>query len=165
MAKTGKEFKLPKPLFGFAFWQLFAENIKNKYKHHIFNKGNPKDVYNNKFKQYSQGYKKAKSSGKITINGQKTSVSGGYENSVAPVLRGDLQLDTNAEADPKDNAVYIGWTTHAKKVDWLRRNGRVLTDKNKAMPDPVMKAIMPEFNKELKKVMPKGSQTITIGKK
>ena len=41
MAKTGKDFKLPKPLFGFAFWQVFAENIKNKYKIHIFDKGNP----------------------------------------------------------------------------------------------------------------------------
>ena len=165
MAKTGKDFKLPKPLFGFAFWQVFAENIKNKYKIHIFNKGNPKDVYNRKFKEYSQGYKKTKRSGTFNLNGQKTRVSGGYENSVAPVLRGDLQLDTNASADAKNNTIYIGWSIQSDKVDWLRKNGRVLTDKNKAMPDPVMKAIMPEFNKELKRIMPKGSQTITIGKK
>ena len=165
MSKKGKDFEIPKPLFGFAFWQVFAENIKNKYKIHIFDKGNPKDVYNRKFKEYSKGYKKTKSSGKVTINGQKTSVSGGYENSVAPVLRGDLQLDTNSSADAKNNAIYIGWSLHGNKIEWLRRNGRVLTAKDKAMPDPVMKAIMPEFNKELKKVMPKGSQTITIGKK
>ena len=165
MAKTGKDFKLPKPLFGFAFWRLFAENIKNKYKIHIFNKSNPKDVYNRKFKEYSQGYKKTKRSGTFNLNGQKTRVAGGYENSVAPVLRGDLQLDTNASADAKNNTIYIGWSIQSNKVDWLRKNGRVLTDKNKAMPDPVMKAIMPEFNKELKRIMPKGSQTITIGKK
>ena len=165
MAKKGKDFKLPKPLFGFAFFQVFAENIKNKYKHYIFDKNNPKDVYGNKFKQYTKAYQKRKSSGQVTINGQKTTVSGGYENSVAPVLRGDLQLDTNAAADPKNNAVYIGWSIHGNKIEWLRRNGRVLTAKDKAMPDAVMKAIMPELNKELKKVMPKGSQTITIGKK
>ena len=81
------------------------------------------------------------------------------------MLRGDLQLDTNASADAKNNTIYIGWSIQSNKVDWLRKNGRVLTDKNKAMPDPVMKAIMPEFNKELKRIMPKGSQTITIGKK
>ena len=73
--------------------------------------------------------------------------------------------DTNVSASPKENAIYIGWNTHAYKVDHLRAMDRVLTDKNQAMPDSVMKKLMPKFNKHLKKVMPKGSQTIIIGKK
>ena len=45
MAKKGKDFEIPKPLFGFAFWQVFAENIKNKYKIHITNPSQNKHTF------------------------------------------------------------------------------------------------------------------------
>ena len=157
--KTGKDFKLPATLFDAGFWEHFKAVAINLYRHHTFDKGNPKDVYDRKFKPYSTGYKISKGSGKLRRQDSS------YSDSVAPVVSGDLMLDTNASSAPQENAIYIGWTTHAYKVDSLREKGRVLTDTNKAMPDSVMKKLMPEFNKHLKKVMPKGSQTIIIGKK
>ena len=159
MAKKGKDFELPATLFDAGFWEHFKAVAINLYRHHTFDKGNPKDVYDRKFKPYSTGYKISKGSGKLRRQDSS------YSDSVAPVVSGDLMLDTNASSAPQENAIYIGWTTHAYKVDILREKGRVLTDTNKAMPDSVMKKLMPEFNKHLKKVMPKGSQTIIIGKK
>ena len=88
-----------------------------------------------------------------------------YSNSLAPVLTGDLMLDTDSSFSVKDNAIYIGWSSHAKKLDWLRDNGRIVTSKEDPINPDVIKKAMPSFNKELKRRMPKGKHTITIGKK
>ena len=83
----------------------------------------------------------------------------------APVKRGDLMLDTNPSFSVKDNAGYIGWTSHAYKVNHLRDMGRILTSHQYPYPKSELTKLMPEINKHLKRLMPKGSQTITIGKK
>jgi len=159
MKKSGEDFKLPKPLFGQSFWFMFGAKIKDMYRKHIYNAADPRDVYNQPFKKYSSGYSSQKKKGMLRRQ-DKT-----YSNTTAPVLSGDLMLDTQHSVDAKNNVIYIGWTAHASKLDWLKKNGRVLTSRDKPMPDPVMNQIMPEFNKELKKVMPDGIQTIKIGKK
>jgi len=97
--------------------------------------------------------------------GGKTSVQGGYENSTAPVVRGDLMLDTDSSFSVRDNAIYIGWVSHANKLEWLRKNKRILTSRQYPINPNVIKKVMPSFNKELKRRMPKGKHTITIGKK
>ena len=50
MAKKGKDFELPATLFDAGFWEHFKAVAINLYRHHTFDKGNPKDVYGRKFK-------------------------------------------------------------------------------------------------------------------
>ena len=168
MAK-GKKFKMPSPLFNKTFWNHFGAVAKNAYVGYIFDKSNPRMSNDRPFPNYSRGYEKKKKSGKIGSEEKGfTSVQGGYENSTAPVVRGDLRLDTNHSTDAKNNAVYIGWTSHANKVKWLRdmKPERILTSKEHPFPKKITgQKLMKLFNQHLKKVMPKGTRTTTIGKK
>ncbi len=166
MAKeTGKRFKIPTPLFDTKSLSLFEAIIVNEYRKITFDKSNPKMADGRSFPKYSKGYAKQKKSGSISVMGGKTSVQGGYENSTAPVVRGDLMLDTDSSFSVRDNAIYIGWVSHANKLEWLRKNKRILTSRQYPINPNVIKKVMPSFNKELKRRMPKGKHTITIGKK
>ena len=163
MAKgRGKPFKLPKILFNKGFWEHFGAVAKNDYRDYIFDKSNPRMSNDRPFPNYSDKYKKQKATGNIKLQNQS------YANSKAPLLSGNLMLDTNHSADAKNNAVYIGWTSHAYKVKHLRdmKPERILTSKAHPFPKKITrKKLMKLFNQHLKKVMPKGTRTTTIGKK
>ena len=160
MSKKGKDFKMPSPLFGKVFYETLAGVAVNEYRKITFDKSNPKMADGSDFKKYtSKSYENRKKANKLRRQ------DGSYSNSTAPVLSGDLMLDTKASASPKENAIYIGWSSHAYKVDHLRKMGRILTSKSNPINPNVIKKLMPSFNKELKRTMPKGTQTITIGKK
>ena len=160
MSKKGKDFKMPSPLFGKVFYETLAGVAVNEYRKITFDKSNPKMSDCKQFKKYtSKTYESRKKANKLRRQ------DGSYSNSTAPVLSGDLMLDTKASASPKENAIYIGWSSHAYKVDHLRKMGRILTSKSNPINPNVIKKLMPSFNKELKRTMPKGTQTITIGKK
>jgi len=163
MSKRGKDFKMPKPLFSFAFMNHLGAEIKDEYKEYTFNKSNPRMANKQSFPKYSKGYEKQKATGNISVNRQRRKIEGGYERSKAPVATGGLKTDTQHKAG-KD-FIDLGWSSHAYKVKHLRKMGRILTDKGNPISDDVLKKIMPLFNKHLQKVMPKGTQTITIGKK
>ena len=185
MAKRGKDFKMPDPLFSFAFMNHLGAEIKDEYKSYTFDKSNPRMATGQSFPDYStkgagvgfrtigkgskrrvvfiDSYKNRKASGKITINSQRRTIEGGYERSKAPVATGGLKTDTQHKAG-KD-FIDLGWSSHAYKVKHLRKMGRILTEKSNPISDDVLKKIMPLFNKHLAKVMPKGTHTITIGKK
>ena len=159
MAKKGKDFKIPDNLFDKKFWDTFEAVAVNEYRKIIFDKSNPRMSNDKPFPAYSKGYEKAKATGDLRLQDRS------YANSKAPILSGNLMLDTKSSADPKTFSVFIGWSSHAYKVDHLRDNGRILTDNNNPYPDSAMKKLLPEINRNLKRVMPKGSQTITIKKK
>ena len=163
MSKKGKDFKMPDPLFSFAFMNHLGAEIRDEYKAYTFSKSNPRMANKQSFPKYSKGYEKRKATGKITINKLKMTIEGGYERSKAPVATGALKLDTKHKAGK--NFIDIGWDAQEYKVKHLRKMGRILTDRSNPISDDVLKKIMPLFNRHLKKVMPKGTQTITIGKK
>ena len=156
---SGKGFVMPDPLFSAGFLQYLAETAKNEYKKITFDKSSPKMADGKPFPKYSKVYKERKRGGKISRS------RGEYANSTAPVLTGDLALDTDASYSVANESIYIGWTSHSNKVDWLRDNGRILTSRSHPINPKILDKIMPEFNKEFKRIMPKGTQTITIGKK
>ena len=186
MAKeTGKRFKMPKPVFNKKFWDHFGHVAVNAYRHHIFDKTNPKMANDRPFPSYSK-----RGSKWVTMNVKKEfkkdapkegysyeqakqgnmliRLDGGYANSKAPVLSGDLWEDTTHSVDAKNDTIYIGWNAHADKVKWLRDMNpkRILTSKQYPFPKKITeKKLMKLFDRELKRVMPKGTHTITIGKK
>ena len=166
MAKKGKPFEIPSPLFGKEFYNRLAGVAVNEYRKITFDKSNPKMANKQPFPKYSKGYENRKQTNKLKRQDSS------FANSTAPVVTGDLMLDTKASAAPKEDAIYIEWSSHAYKLDYLRNiksanapEGRILTSKKYPINPDVIKKIMPSFNKELKRIMPKGSQTITIGKK
>ena len=172
MAKKGKPFEIPSPLFGKEFYNRLASVAVNEYRKITFDKSNPKMANNKPFPKYSKGYERAKSKGEIRVAEQIKKIQGGFERSKAPVATGALWRNTDAVASPKENAIYIGWKGESYKLDYLRNiksanapEGRILTSKKYPINPDVIKKMMPSFNKELKRIMPKGSQTITIGKK
>ena len=159
MAKKGKDFKLPTPMFNKAFYNIIGTIAINEYRKITYDKSNPKMADDRSFPKYSKSYETRKKSNKLKRQNSQ------YAQSTAPVVSGDLLLDTQHTVSPEDNAIYIGWTSHAYKLDHLRKMGRILTSKSNPINPNVIKKIMPSLNKELKRTMPKGSQTITIGKK
>ena len=114
MSKRGKDFKMPTPLFGRPFYENLGAIAINEYRKITFDKSNPKMANKQSFPSYTSKYKDRKSTGKIKRSDKN------YSNSKAPVLTGDLMIDTQHSVSPKENAIYIGWTSHAYKVDHLR---------------------------------------------
>ena len=153
----GDPVNFPSPLFNNKFFNNLGANLVNQYRHYIFNKSNPRDAYGQPFKQpYSKGYEKSKKS--RTMRRQDSS----YANSYAPYLTGDLSRDLSHSVDAKRNTIFLGWNAHANKIDWLKKNGRVLTDDNYPLPKTVVDKTMKIINKELKRTMPKGKHHIKI---
>ena len=160
MAKEkGKRFKIPTPIFDTRAFETFKAVVVNEYRKITFDKSNPRMSDNKPFPKYSRGYAKRKESNKIKRQNSS------YASSTAPLATGDLMLDTDSSFSVKDDSIYIGWSAHANKLDWLRNNKRILTSKQHPINPNVIKKVMPSFNKELKRRMPKGKHTITIGKK
>ena len=153
----GDPVNFPSPLFNNKFFNNLGANLVNQYRHYIFNKSNPRDAYGQPFKQpYSKGYEKSKKSGKMRRQDSS------YANSYAPYLTGDLSRDLSHSVDAKRNTIFLGWNAHANKIDWLKKNGRVLTDDNYPLPKTVVDKTMKIINKELKRTMPKGKHHIKI---
>ena len=164
MAKqTGKKFKMPNPLFGKGAYEKLAALAVNEYRKITFDVNNPTMANKKKFPKYkSKSYEKRKESNQLNRQ------DGSYAKSTAPVVSGDLMLDTKGDYSLKHESIYIGWNAHANKIDWLRDMSpeRILTSKAHPFPKKITgQKLMKLFNQHLKKVMPKGTRTTTIGKK
>ena len=159
MAKKSKPYKSPSPLFDTQAFRHFETVVSNEYRKVTFNKSNPRMSNDEKFPKYSKPYEKRKTNNKIKRQNSS------YANSTAPIATGDLMLDTKSDFNLKEQAIYIGWTSHANKLEWLRKNKRFLTSRSNPINPRVIKKLMPSFNRELKRIMPKGTHTINIGKK
>ena len=161
MAKEkGKRFKIPTPIFDRKAFEIFEAVAVNEYRKITFDKSNPRMSDDKPFPKYtSVSYVNRKKANKLKRqNGQ-------YSNSTAPVVSGDLMLDTNSSFSVKDNAIYIGWSSHGYKIKHLSKNGRHLASESHPINPKVIKKLEPSFKKELKRIMPKGTHTINIGKK
>ena len=157
--KKGPAFNIKTPVFHrLSFWNTLAAEVRNQYREHIFNITNPRDVYNRRMKN-SKAYSEQKA--KNNFKNQ----DGSYKNSAAPVLTGDLYRDTQSYGDVKQQSIFIGWTTHSWKLDSLKERGKVLTAKDKPLPDKIVKNFQNTLHKELQRIMPGGKQIITISKK
>tara|TARA_R110001599_G_scaffold92673_2_gene242413 strand:+ start:1155 stop:1706 length:552 start_codon:yes stop_codon:yes gene_type:complete len=182
MAKKGKPYKHPSPLFDKKAFILFESVVQNEYRKVTFDKSNPRMSNDEKFPKYSTYPSKwvtmnVKDSAKKTAPKEGYSyeqakqgdmlkrLNSGYSNSTAPYVSGDLWRDTRADFSVKEQAIYIGWSAEANKVEWLREQGRFLASHTHPINPRVIKKLMPSFNKELKRIMPKGTHTINIGKK
>ena len=152
----GKPINFPNPLFNSKFYNDLGNNLVNQYRHYIFDKTSPRDAYGKPFKEYSAGYKKSKNTGKMFRQDSS------YANSKAPILTGDLFKDLDHSVDAKRNTIYLGWNAHANKIDWLKKNGRILTDARYPLPKAVVDKAMKIMNNELKKTMPKGTHHIKV---
>ena len=152
----GKPINMPTPLFDKEFWDKLGANLVNRYRHHIFDNASPRDAYGQPFKEYSAGYANRKKTGAMFKQDSS------YANSKAPYLTGDLYKDLDYTVDSKNNAIYIGWNAEANKIDWLKNNGRILTDAKYPLPKDVIDKTLSALNKELKKTMPKGTHHIKI---
>ena len=153
---TGDPVNFPSPLFNNKFFNKLGDNLVNQYRHYIFDKTNPRDAYGQPFKEYSAGYKKLKNTGKMFRQDSS------YANSKAPFVTGDLSRDLDYSVDAKRNTIFLGWNAHANKIDWLKKNGRILTDANYPLPKSVVDKTMNIINNELKKTMPKGTHHIKV---
>ena len=153
----GKPINFPNPLFNSKFYNDLGNNLVNQYRHYVFNKTNPRDAYGQPFKQpYSDGYEKSKKTGKMFRQDSS------YANSYAPYLTGDFWEDLNFSVDAKRNTIFLGWDAEANKIDWLKKNGRILTDARYPLPKAVVDKAMDIMNNELKKTMPKGTHHIKV---
>ena len=151
---------MPDPMFDSKFWNKFGLDAYKEYKKQTFNKSSPKMSDDKPFPRYSPAYKKAKAKGKMKRQ------DSGYARSKAPVLTGDLMRDTQVSIEAKKNQVSIGWTSHADKVDHLRKNKRILTDNDNPYPKSILETkLMPQIMKHLNKVMPEGTEVIRMKKK
>lgn len=159
MAKK-KKFEIPSPLFDKKFWNKFGLDAYKEYKKHTFNSSNPKMSDDNPFPKYSPAYRKAKAKGELKRQDTR------YSRSTAPVVTGDLMKDTQVSIEADKNSVSIGWSSHANKVDWLRKNKRTLTDTNDPYPKSILQTkLLPQIVKHLNKVMPEGTEVIHLTKK
>tara|TARA_R100001463_G_scaffold28889_2_gene66017 strand:- start:7859 stop:8410 length:552 start_codon:yes stop_codon:yes gene_type:complete len=182
MAKKSKPYKSPSPLFDKTAFRHFETVVSDEYRKVTFSKSNPRMSNDEKFPEYSNFKSKwvtMNVKDKFKKNAPKKGYSykeakegdmlrkqnSGYVNSTAPVVSGDLMLDTKSDFNVREQAIYIGWTSHANKLEWLRKKERFLTSKSHPINPRVIKKLMPSFNKQLKRIMPKGTHTIKIGKK
>ena len=159
MAKKGKPYKSPSPLFDTQAFKTFKDVVQDQYRRITFDVSNPKMSNDKTFPKYSKAYGSRKRADKIKRQ------SGQYLQSTAPVVSESLMNDTNSSFNVREQAIYIGWTAEANKVKWLREQGRFLTSHTHPINPRVIKKLMPSFNRELKRIMPKGTHTINIGKK
>ena len=183
MAKSkGKPFKIPSPLFDKQVLETFKAVVVNKYRNVTFNKSDPRMSNDQPFPEYStfpsfwvtmnvkkkfkksapkEGYSYKEAKEGVMLKRQNAV----YANSTSPNVTGDLWRDTSADFNVEEQAIYIGWSAQANKVKWLREKGRFLTSHSHPINPKVIKKLMPSFRKELKRIMPKGTRTTTIGKK
>ena len=159
MAKKGKPYKSPSPLFDTQAFKTFKDVVQDQYRRITFDVSNPRMSNDKTFPKYSKAYGSRKRADKIKRQ------SGQYLQSTAPVVSESLMNDTNSDFNVREQAIYIGWTAEAYKVEHLRKNGRFLTSHTHPINPRVIKKLMPSFNRELKRIMPKGTHTIKIGKK
>lgn len=143
-----------------------GDNVRDNYRTHIFTKG--LDVNNKKFKGYSTygskwvtmnvkdkfkknapkegySYKQAKEGDMLRRQASQ------YKNSTAPVLTTDLLEDFGTIDDRDKNGFTMGWSISGAKIAGLAKKGRLLTTKEKPLPDAVLKFMIKEVDMAISK--------------
>ena len=124
------------------FFLKIGPRVRDRYRDHIFR--NAKDVFGKPFSSnYSEPYKTNKSQGKFK-RFEKAKLN-------APVLTGDLLRDYGMIGNPSNTGFKIGWSIWGRKVEALKKLGRVLTTPQHPMPDGVIKYLHNEAHGYIKK--------------
>tara|TARA_Y100001963_G_scaffold152856_1_gene238455 strand:- start:577 stop:1020 length:444 start_codon:yes stop_codon:yes gene_type:complete len=134
-----------------------APEVRDEYRSHVFFKG--KDVNDKSFPKYkNKKYEQLKSAGALPR--QQGSVSAAL---TAPVVSTDLLRDFNKyDFKARNNGFSIGFIKSGKIVESLVKRGRLLTTKEKALPNGVAKFLDKEINKAIDKKL--GGNTTTVHK-
>jgi hypothetical protein len=142
------------------FMDKMAMKVRKRYVEHIFLKG--KDVNDKKFKPYdktpaSKLYGERKRANKFKRQ------SSAFKNTTSPVLTGDFMNDCKPYST--NNSFGIIWAAYGSRVKHLADRDRKVTTKAQPFPEPILKMIGIDINKEVKRKLPKSKTTrIKIGK-
>ena len=126
-----------------TFWDKVGKEARDMIKAIIFDKG--KNVYGGKWLdgKYSPEYAKA-----------KKKYGGAFANKVAPVLTQSLVNDLGSFLKANPNGFNIGFPTYGKRVADLRNKfGKkgTITSEDRPMPMAVLKYVIREYHKHIKK--------------
>ena len=133
------------------FFRGLSNKIRKDYVEHTFEKG--KDVFGRTFKGYSEEYGIAKRANKFKRQ------ASAFANKTSPVLTGDFMNDCKAFST--SNSFGIKWASFGSRVKHLADRDRKVTTKSQPFPEPILKMINVDINKEVKRKLPK-SKTIRI---
>ena len=125
------------------FWDRVGKEARDMIKRIIFDKG--KSVYGDKWLggKYSPEYAEV-----------KKRYGGAFANKVAPVLTQSLVNDLGSFIKPNHNGFKIGFPTKGNVVEGLRkRHGRkgTITSEDRPMPEAVLKYVLREYHKHIKR--------------
>ena len=157
-----------------AFMNKMAMKVRKRYVDHIFLQG--KDVFGRKFKGYSTNVtkwasilarknerknipKEGLSYGQAKKRGILQRQSRAFSDSTAPVLTGDFMNDCKPFST--SNSFGIKWAAFGARVEHLAKRNRKVTTKSQPFPEPILKMIGVDINKEVKRKLPK-SKTIRV---
>ena len=129
------------------FWEETGIDIVACYRKHIFDpdgggKG-AKDIDGQSYKKYSNDYRDSKRTGKLFRQASS------FKDSNAPVLTSDLARDFKVF---KSHSTGFGFGAIAQrgKVKQLAQMGRVITTKQKPIPEQCSELLMKELDKDVK---------------
>ena len=129
------------------FWKETGIDIVACYRKHIFDpdgggKG-AKDIDGQSYKKYSNDYRDSKRTGKLFRQASS------FKDSNAPVLTSDLARDFKVF---KSHSTGFGFGAIAQrgKVKQLAQMGRVITTKQKPIPEQCSELLMKELDKDVK---------------
>ena len=127
-------------------------NVRDNYRTHIFT--NALDVNDKKFSDYKEPYRSRKRSGKIKRQASQTA------NTTAPILTTDLMRDFGSIYSTSNTGFKMGWSVYGARVESLVKGKRLLTTKEKALPDGVVKVLNKEVDMAIKKKLGGNKTTI-----
>ena len=127
-------------------------NVRNNYRTHTFTKG--LDVNNKKFKKYTPEYRIYKA------KGNNFRQDAAFANKTSPVFTGDLLRDFGTTDVIASNTGFkMGWSVYGARVESLVKGKRLLTTKEKALPNGVAKFLDKQVDMAIKKKL--GPDTTT----
>ena len=142
-----------------TFFRKTGPRVRDRYRKHIFGSDasgkyvqQAKDVFGKTFKSYKPKYSERKRADKFKRQASS------FKDSTNPVLTSDLLRDYSL-IQTRANGFQIGWTTLGARVEWLKKMGRVLTSKEKALPNGVAKFLDKQVDMAIKKKL--GPDTTT----
>ena len=141
-----------------TFFFNISVNVRDRYRDFVFF-GKKKDVFGRNYPSYSEGYKKAKRTGKL----DKQSTQ--YKNYNSPVLSGNLANDVTPK-NITNNGFQLVFAGHGAKVEWLRKmkKPRIVSDPNQPLPNEVIKYLSNKSQSYMASKRPQGKKTYRIGK-
>ena len=132
------------------FFFKIGPEVVAKFRKHTFNQA--KDIDGKQFKAYSSSYAKAKGTGKLPRQATE------FANSTAPVLTSDLMRDFTMRR-VTDDQFEFGTLAQGGKVENLTKLGRVISKKDKPLPNEIVKFLQNESVKYIQKTLQKTVKT------